>query len=199
MASFIRSLFNSTFKTNPYLERAIMTGITTYSMYAKFALQTSNGSAFAETMFSDLNNLRIVSTTSEMYENYFGFTEKEVFEALDEAGLSDKKEDVKKWYDGFTFGTHKDIYNPWSITNFIKERKLKTYWVDTSSNGLADKLIRSASAEIKKLMEKLLNGESIKVEIDEQIVFNQLDYDENAIWSLLLASILEWKIQKPVI
>ena len=188
MASFIRSLFNSTFKTNPYLERAIMTGITTYSMYAKFALQTSNGSAFAETMFSDLNNLRIVSTTSEMYENYFGFTEKEVFEALDEAGLSDKIEDVKKWYDGFTFGTHKDIYNPWSITNFIKERKLKTYWVDTSSNGLADKLIRSASAEIKKLMEKLLNGESIKVEIDEQIVFNQLDYDENAIWSLLLAS-----------
>ena len=188
MASFIRSLFNSTFKTNPYLERAIMTGITIYSMYAKFALQTSNGSAFAETMFSDLNNLRIVSTTSEMYENYFGFTEKEVFEALDEAGLSDKKEDVKKWYDGFTFGTHKDIYNPWSITNFIKERKLKTYWVDTSSNGLADKLIRSGSAEIKKLMEKLLNGESIKVEIDEQIVFNQLDYDENAIWSLLLAS-----------
>ena len=173
MASFIRSLFNSTFKTNPYLERAIMTGITRVSK---------------ESMFSDLNNLRIVSTTSEMYESYFGFTEKEVFEALDEAGLSDKKEDVKKWYDGFTFGTHKDIYNPWSITNFIKERKLKTYWVDTSSNGLADKLIRSGSPEIKKLMEKLLNGESIKVEIDEQIVFNQLDYNENAIWSLLLAS-----------
>ena len=189
MTGFMRPFFNSTFKTNPYLERAIMTGITrvTYSTYMKFAEQTSNGSALAETMFSDLNNLRIVSTTSNIYEDCFGFTEKEVFNALDEAGLSDKKEEVKRWYDGFTFGTHKDIYNPWSITNFIKERKLKTYWVDTSSNGLADKLIRSGSPEIKKSMEKLLNGESIIVEIDEQIVFNQLDNNENAIWSLLLA------------
>lgn len=189
MTGFMRSFFNSTFKTNPYLERAIMTGITrvTYSTYMKFAEQTSNGSALAETMFSDLNNLRIVSTTSNIYQDCFGFTEKEVFNALDEAGLSDKKEEVKRWYDGFTFGTHKDIYNPWSITNFIKERKLKTYWVDTSSNGLADKLIRSGSPEIKKSMEKLLNGESIIVEIDEQIVFNQLDNNENAIWSLLLA------------
>ncbi len=172
MLSFIRSFFNSTFKTNPYLERALMTGITRVSK---------------ESMFSDLNNLRIVSTTSEIYETYFGFTEKEVFNALEEAGLSDKKEEIKRWYDGFTFGTHKDIYNPWSITNFIKERKLKTYWVDTSSNGLADKLIRGGSSEIKKSMEKLLNGESIIVEIDEQIVFNQLDNNENAIWSLLLA------------
>ncbi len=189
MTGFMRSFFNSTFKTNPYLERAIMTGITrvTYSTYMKFAEQTSNGSALAEAMFSDLNNLRIVSTTSNIYQDCFGFTEKEVFNALDEAGLSDKKEEVKRWYDGFTFGTHKDIYNPWSITNFIKERKLKTYWVDTSSNGLADKLIRSGSPEIKKSMEKLLNGESIIVEIDEQIVFNQLDNNENAIWSLLLA------------
>lgn len=173
MVSFMRSFFNSTFKTNPYLDRAVMTGITRVSK---------------ESMFSDLNNLRIVSTTGNMYETCFGFTEKEVFEALEEAGLSDKKEDVKRWYDGFTFGTYKDIYNPWSITNFINEKKIKTYWVDTSSNGLADKLIRSGSPEIKKLMEKLLNGENIIVEIDEQIVFNQLDNNENAIWSLLLAS-----------
>ena len=173
MVGFMRVFFNATFKTNPYLDRAIMTGITRISK---------------ESMFSDLNNLRIVSTTSNMYETCFGFTEDEVFKALDEVGISDRKEDVKQWYDGFSFGKSKDIYNPWSITNFIDERKLKTYWVDTSSNELAGKLIQSASPEVKKSMEKLLNGESITVDIDEQIVFNQLDYDENAIWSLLLAS-----------
>ena len=173
MVGFMRVFFNATFKTNPYLDRAIMTGITRISK---------------ESMFSDLNNLRIVSTTSNMYETCFGFTEDEVFKALDEVGISDRKEDVKQWYDGFSFGKSKDIYNPWSITNFIDERKLKTYWVDTSSNELAGKLIQGASPEVKKSMEKLLNGESITVDIDEQIVFNQLDYDENAIWSLFLAS-----------
>lgn len=173
MVGYMRVFFNATFKTNPYLNRAIMTGITRISK---------------ESMFSDLNNLRIVSTTSNMYETCFGFTEDEVFKALDEVGISDRKEDVKQWYDGFSFGKSKDIYNPWSITNFIDERKLKTYWVDTSSNELAGKLIQSASPEVKKSMEKLLNGESITVDIDEQIVFNQLDYDENAIWSLFLAS-----------
>lgn len=173
MVDFMRVFFNATFKTNPYLDRAIMTGITRISK---------------ESMFLDLNNLRIVSTTSNMYETCFGFTEDEVFKALDEVGISDRKKDVKQWYDGFSFGKSKDIYNPWSITNFIDERKLKTYWVDTSSNELAGKLIQSASPEVKKSMEKLLNGESITVDIDEQIVFNQLDYDENAIWSLFLAS-----------
>lgn len=173
MVGFMRVFFNATFKTNPYLDRAIMTGITRISK---------------ESMFLDLNNLRIVSTTSNMYETCFGFTEDEVFKELDEVGISDRKKDVKQWYDGFSFGKSKDIYNPWSITNFIDERKLKTYWVDTSSNELAGKLIQSASPEVKKSMEKLLNGESITVDIDEQIVFNQLDYDENAIWSLFLAS-----------
>ena len=87
LVAITRSLFNATFKTTPYLERAIMTGITRieYSAYAKFAKQTSNGSALAEAMFSDLNNLRIVSTTSNIYQDCFGFTEKEVFEQLDES------------------------------------------------------------------------------------------------------------------
>ena len=136
LVAFTRSLFNATFKTNPYLERAIMTGITRieYSAYAKFAKQTSNGSALAETMFSDLNNLVVVTTTSNQYETAFGFTEEEVFNALDEQGLSDKKEEVKMWYDGFTFGDKKDIYNPWSIINFLKFKSLKTYWADSSSN-----------------------------------------------------------------
>lgn len=171
--SFVRSLFNATFKTNPYLERAIMTGITRVSK---------------ESIFSDLNNLRVVTTTSDLYEDCFGFTEEEVFAALDEYEMSDKKDEVKHWYDGFTFGEYRDIYNPWSITNYLKEKKLRAYWAATSSNGLVSRLIRTASVDVKEKMEDLLKGQEIVVNFDEQIVYNQLDQDENAIWSLLLAS-----------
>ena len=171
--SFIRSLFNATFKTNSYLERAIMTGITRVSK---------------ESIFSDLNNLRVVTTTSDMYAECFGFTEPEVFAALDEFGMSDKKDDVKQWYDGFNFGEHRDIYNPWSITNYLDEGKLRAYWAATSSNGLVSRLIRTASVDVKEKMEDLLKGQEIVVNFDEQIVYNQLDHNENAIWSLLLAS-----------
>lgn len=173
MVGFIRSFFNSTLKTNPYLDRAIMTGITRVSK---------------ESIFSDLNNLNVITTTNDEYNTSFGFTESEVFAALDEAGLSEKKDDVKLWYDGFTFGKHKDIYNPWSITNYLDKKEFETYWADTSSNSLVGKLIQRGSPKIKKAMEKLLNGEYITVGIDEQIVFDQLDNDEDAIWSLLLAS-----------
>ena len=188
--SFIRSLFNATFKTNSYLERAIMTGITRvrYPKCVKFAEQTSNGSVLTEPIFSDLNNLRVVTTTSDMYADCFGFTEEEVFSALDDYGMGDRKEEVKKWYDGFTFGEKRDIYNPWSITNYLEERKLYPYWASTSSNGLVNRLIRMSSADVKEKMEDLLQGKTIVVNFDEQIVYNQLDQNENAIWSLLLAS-----------
>ena len=188
--SFVRSLFNASFKTNPYLERAIMTGITRvrYPKCVKFAEQTSNGSVLTEPIFSDLNNLRVVTTTSNLYADCFGFTEEEVFAALDEYGMGDKKDEVKRWYDGFTFGEHRDIYNPWSITNYLDERRLYPYWASTSSNGLVSRLIRTASADVKEKMEDLLKGKTITVNFDEQIVYNQLDDNEEAIWSLLLAS-----------
>ena len=194
LVGFTRSLFNATFKTNPYLERAIMTGITTaeYSAVRKFAMQTSNGSAKAETMskesiFSDLNNLEIVTTLSTKYETSFGFTE-EVFNALDEQGLPDEKSDVKKWYDGFIFGKQKDIYNPWSIINFLDKKEYNTYWADSSSNGLINNLVKKGSPCIKMMMETLLKEETIDVQINEQIVFSELDYSEDAVWSLMLAS-----------
>nr|WP_300824523.1 AAA family ATPase [uncultured Acetatifactor sp.] len=173
MVEFIRGLFNSTFKTNPYLERAVMTGITRVSK---------------ESIFSDLNHLNVVTSTSEMYADCFGFTEEEVFAALDEYGMQDKRSEVKRWYDGFTFGNCRDIYNPWSIINYLKTGRLSTYWANTSSNGLVDKLIREGSVDIKISMENLLKGEHLYKEIDEQIIFDQLDVDENAIWSLFLAS-----------
>ena len=173
IVDFMRALFNSTFKTNPFLERAIMTGITRVSK---------------ESIFSDLNNLTVVTSTSEAYADSFGFTEQEVFAALDEYGMSDKKDDVKRWYDGFTFGKKRDIYNPWSIINYLKTKKFSAYWANTSSNSLVGKLIREGNGSIKQTMEELLAGGTLHTEIDEQIVFNQLDEQENAIWSLLLAS-----------
>ena len=173
MVELIRGLFNSTFKTNPYLERAVMTGITRISK---------------ESIFSDLNNLEVVTATSEKYEDCFGFTEEEVWAALQEYGLYENRLAVKDWYDGFTFGKRKDIYNPWSIINYLDKKRLSTYWANTSSNGLVDKLIREGNAEVKISMENLLKGEHLYKEIDEQIIFDQLDADENAIWSLFLAS-----------
>ena len=173
LVAFTRSLFNSTFKTNPYLERAIMTGITRVSK---------------ESIFSDLNNLEVVTTLTPKYETAFGFTEEEVFKALDEQGLSDKKNDVKIWYDGFRFGSKNDIYNPWSIINCLDKKKIALYWAESSSNGLINSLVQKGSSNIKMMVEELINGSTINVPIDEQIVFSELDYSEDAVWSLMLAS-----------
>ena len=173
LVAFTRSLFNSTFKTNPALERGIMTGITRASK---------------ESIFSDLNNLEVVTTTSDKYATTFGFTESEVFHALEECGLESEKNEVKRWYDGFIFGTHKDIYNPWSILNYLDSQQYTTYWANTSANSLVGKLVREGNRNIKEKFEKLLCGECIWSEIDEQIVYNQLNGNEQAVWSLLLAS-----------
>lgn len=173
LSAFIRNLFNATFKGNTYLERAILTGITRISK---------------ESIFSDLNNLKVVTTTSEEYADCFGFTETEVQNILKEYGLSDKMQEVKSWYDGFTFGSHTDIYNPWSILNYLSTGKLGAYWANTSSNGLAGKVIREGSKDIKQNFEALIRGEEIEVVLDEQIVYDQLFVKESAIWSLLLAT-----------
>ena len=173
LADFIRNLFHSTFKTNPCLERGIMTGITRISK---------------ESVFSDLNNLEVVTTTSKKYEDCFGFTQEEVSAALKEYGLSDREQQVKDWYDGFSFGERKDIYNPWSIINFLDKREVGIYWANTSSNNLIGELIRKGSPEIKMTMEALLRGEGFRTTFDEQIVFDQLGKGDGAVWSLLLAS-----------
>uniref|UniRef100_UPI004056AC01 AAA family ATPase n=1 Tax=Agathobacter sp. TaxID=2021311 RepID=UPI004056AC01 len=173
LVAFTRSMFNSAFKTNPYLERAVMTGITRVSK---------------ESVFSDLNNLKVVTTTSNEYAAAFGFTEEEVFAALDEYGLGEEKERVKDWYDGFIFGHCTDIYNPWSVLNFLDTGKYGTYWANTSSNSLVGKLIREGNKNTKTTFEELLHGKTIFCPIDEQIVYKQLDKRESSIWSLLLAS-----------
>lgn len=173
LVGFTRNMFNSAFKTNPWLERAIMTGITRVSK---------------ESIFSDLNNLKVVTTTSNEYATSFGFTEEEVFAALDECGYSEEKEQIKNWYDGFIFGKQRDVYNPWSIINFLDTGKYAPYWANTSSNSLVGKLLREGNSELKEQFEKLLHGESIWSAIDEQIVYNRLNGNEEAVWSLLLTS-----------
>lgn len=171
---FLRDFFNSTFKTNRSLCRGIITGITRISK---------------ESIFSDLNNLEVITTTSDTYATAFGFTEEEVFCALDDVGLGAQKQGVKKWYDGFTFGRYTDIYNPWSIASFIRNKgKYETYWINTSGNGLVNSLVQRGNVGVKQTMEELLQGKSFRAEIDEQIVFSQLEDDENAVWSLLMAT-----------
>ena len=173
LVSFTRSLFNAAFKTNPFLERAIMTGITRVSK---------------ESVFSDLNNLVVITTTSADYAESFGFTEKEVFAALKEYGMEEKQTEVKQWYDGFTFGKISDIYNPWSILNYLKPGRMAAYWANTSSNRFIGTLIRESGRNLKIKFEDLLKGKELWTTLDEQVVFNQLSYSESAIWSMLLAS-----------
>ena len=174
LVGFTRSMFNNAFKTNPFLERGIMTGITRVSR---------------ESIFFDLNNLDVVTTTSDKYASAFGFTEEEVFMALDQQGFGEKeKEEVKTWYDGFTFGSVTDIYNPWSVTNYLNEGKLDTWWANSSGNSLIGNLLRTGEPEIKSRFEILLKGGDVTVPVDEQIIYNQLDTDPDAVWSLLLAT-----------
>lgn len=171
---FFSSFFNATFKTNPYLERGMITGITRIAK---------------ESIFTGMNNLDVITTTSDEYAAAFGFTEKEVFDALDAMELGSEKGEVKRWYDGFTFGSHTDIYNPWSISSFIKTNgKYENYWADTSSNGLVNSLMQTGVPGIKQTMEALLQGKSFEAELDERIAFDQLDGSISAVWSLLLAT-----------
>jgi hypothetical protein len=174
LAAYTRALFNSTFKTNPSLERGIMTGITRVSK---------------ESVFSDMNNLDVVTTTSEKYATAFGFTEEEVFASLEQQGFGEEdKREIKNWYDGFTFGSVTDIYNPWSVTNFLDKGVFDTWWANTSSNGLIGKLLRRSGPEIKSRFEDLMKGGEVTVPVDEQIIYNQLDTNPDAAWSLLLAT-----------
>ena len=174
LAAFTRTMFNNAFKTNAFLERGIMTGITRVGR---------------ESIFSDLNNLVVVTTTSDMYATSFGFTEEEVFAALEQQGFGEAdKREVKAWYDGFTFGGVTDIYNPWSVTNYLNTGKLDAYWANSSGNDLVGKLLRTGEPEIKSDFEILLDGGNVTVPVDEQIIYNQLDTNPQAVWSLLLAT-----------
>ena len=173
LSAFMRVFMDSTFKTNPSLDRGLMTGITRVSR---------------ESIFSGLNNLRVCSVTSSAYATSFGFTEHEVFSALDEFDMQDRKAKVKEWYDGFCFGEIESIYNPWSITLYLEEKVLVPYWMNTSDNALVADLVRRGDTQLKQDFEDLLDGRSTTHKIDDQLVFSDLEADTDAVWSLLLSS-----------
>ena len=173
MTELMRPFFKATFKSNEYMDRALMTGITRVAR---------------ESIFSDLNHLTVVTVLDDMYNDAFGFSEAEVFAAMNEYGLTDR-EGVKAWYDGFSFGNRRYIYNPWSIINFLKEKgRFDAYLANTSANRLISNLLQSGSASLKKQFECLLQGRSIGAEIDHQVVFHDMTGTTNAIWSLFVAS-----------
>ncbi len=172
VASFMRAFFNTTFKSNPYMYRSVLTGITRVSK---------------ESLFSDFNNIEICTLSAVKYEEYFGFTEEEVFAAMDEYGLANKDE-VKFWYDGFTIGDLKDIYNPWSVINFLGKKKFAPYWANTSSNGLVSDLLRKGDAELKSDFEYLLCGGTVTKLVNEELVYSQLEHTRDSVWSLLTMS-----------
>ena len=172
MITTCRQLFHNTLKENDYLGRAIITGVTKVSK---------------NSLFYDLNNLLVATVTDDIYTDCCGFTEQEVMDALKCQNIDDMKK-VKEMYDGFIIGHQKDIYNPWSILNYLDSQQYTTYWANTSANSLVAKLVREGNRNIKSKFEKLLCGECIWSEIDEQIVYDQLNGNEQAVWSLLLAS-----------
>ena len=171
MIGTCRQLFHSTFKENPYYARTLITGVTKVSK---------------NSLFSDLNNLETDTVTCDAYSDCFGFTEQEVMDALKCQNM-DTMHDVKEMYDGFIFGKQKDMYNPWSICNYMRSGELQSYWINTSSNKLIGEIIRRHPVRSKHEIEQLMAGEIIHKEINENVTFQYLDGDENSLWSLFLA------------
>lgn len=169
---YLRNLMNAIFKSNPYLQKALLTGITRISK---------------ESFFSDLNNLKICSITSDEYSTSFGFTEEEVFAAMDEQHLKEKNK-VKEWYNGFTIGNHTGIYNPWSITNYLRNHEFKPYWVHSASNQLINSLFQPGDEKLKLTLNDLINGQTITASFCEELTFSELSSRPESIWSLLLSS-----------
>ena len=172
MIHFMRDFFNSTFKTNKYLGKALLTGITRVAK---------------ESLFSDLNNISIYTTTSKKYAQYFGFTEQEVDDILDFTNSSQKQK-VKEFYDGFVFGDIKNMYNPWSILCYAREQLFKCYWIDTGGYDLLSRLIIQGDNELKLDLETLLKGDKIHKVINENVTFDELDSSSEMVWPLFLCT-----------
>ena len=176
MIDLIRSLFHDALKTNSSLEFAVLTG----------CLRVSK-----ESLITGLNNLRINSVLTAQYSEYFGFTEPEVQELAEYYGLSEQFPVIKEWYDGYRFG-ETEIYNPWSVLNFVQDlyvsrNSLPTpYWSNTSSNSIIHQLITESDEDIRDQVEDLINGGSVTAPIHEDIVYANIDVNQESIWSFLL-------------
>ena len=168
---FFKVFYGEALKTNPYLKMGVMTGIIR---------------VIEAGIFSDLNNLRVYSILSKQYSDFFGFTQNEVENALEDFNIEYELPDVKIWYDGYKFG-NSEVYNPWSILNFLEDRELEAYWVGTSNNFLINDILKNTNSEINDSLEKLFNGKRI-----EEIITGNSDLSSllsyHEIWELLLFS-----------
>lgn len=169
---FMRNFFGAALKTNDALKFACITGI----------LRVSK-----ESIFSGLNNIDIYSILNEQYSEYFGFLPEEVDKILEEYGMKDRKEDIKKWYDGYNFGGT-EIYNPWSILKAISRKEIDYYWTNTGGTDILEEILKKSSSIIKQELEQLLIGEIIKVKLDENIVYSEISGSRENIYNFMLMS-----------
>lgn len=175
MMDYIRSLFESALKSNPYLEFGVITG----------CLRITK-----ESIFTGLNNMKMVSILSGIYDEYFGFTQAEVDQMLKEYDRSHKSELIKQWYDGYRFGST-DVYNPWSVMNFMDALKENPeaipspYWANTSSNDIVRNLVERADISVKGELETLIEGGIIEKPVHEDITYDNIYESEDNIWNFL--------------
>ena len=167
---FFKTFYGTTFKDNPYLEKTVITGV---SRVAK------------ESIFSGANNFKVYTVLDDEFADDFGITEEEIDKVIEDFEVQDDKEEIKKWYDGYKIGNVEGIYNPWSILNYLTDRKLMPYWVNTSSNDLI-KLVLKNSSTVKERIQRLLNDEAIEVKIDLETIIVGIENNEDNIWGLML-------------
>ena len=170
--SFYRTFYGATFKDNPYLEKTVITGV---SRVAK------------ESIFSGANNLDVYTVLDDEFSDDFGITEEEMEKAIQDFGIEEDRKEIKKWYDGYRIGNTEGIYNPWSILNYLKNKQLMQYWVNTSSNDLI-KLVLKNSSTVKEKMERLLKDEEIEVPINLETIIVGIENNEDNIWGLMLGT-----------
>ena len=169
---FFKTFYGMTFKDNPYLEKTVLTGVSR---------------AIREGIFSGVNNINVFTVLDNEFADDFGITEEEMDKVIEDFKIEDEKEEIKKWYDGYKIGNVEGIYNPWSILNYLTDKQLKPYWVNTSSNDLI-KLILKKSSTVKDKIERLLRGETIEVKIDLETVIVGIENNEDNIWGLMLGT-----------
>ena len=167
---FLKSFYNTSFKDNIYLEKAILTGV---SRIAK------------ESIFSGMNNFKVYTIMDNEFADDFGITSEEMKKVISDFDLKEDEEEIKKWYDGYKIGNVEGIYNPWSILNYLTDKQLKPYWVNTSSNDLIKMTFRKSNS-LKEKMIKLLNDEPVEVTIDLETIIVGIEKKQENIWGLML-------------
>ncbi|EHO76035.1 hypothetical protein HMPREF9942_02059 [Fusobacterium animalis F0419] len=168
---FFKTFYSIVLKDNNYLQMGILTGIIR---------------VIKAGIFSDLNNLRTYTILSDVYTDSYGLTEEEVEKSLKDYGIEAEISNVKDWYDGYKFGDS-EVYNPWSILNFLQDKELRAYWVDTSGNDLINDVLKKITKDTVRALERLFNGEGLRQNISGTSDLSKL-LDENELWELLLFS-----------